>query len=267
MKVAVGAIALLGPGLDGWSASRQVLAGAASYVATPPQLPAPTSLPPAERRRTTPTIRLAMAAAEATLAAAAPLDPSGLASVFASANGDGTVIDAILATLATPQRAVSPTQFHNSVHNSPAAYWAIGHGSNGPSASLGCWDASFAAGLLQAAAKVQARREPVLFCAYDAAFPPPLDAVRPTSLPFATAMILTPNPEAYSEARISIRFAVGGCDEALAAPRLASLQPLRQANAAAHALRLLETVARREADSIQLAYLDDSHLVVEVTPC
>ena len=207
-----------------------------------------------------------MAAAEATLATAG-LDQGGLASVFTSANGDGTVIDAILATLATPQRAVSPTQFHNSVHNSPAAYWAIAHGGNGPSTSLGCWDASFAAGLLHAAAKVQAKREPVLFCAYDAAFPPPLDTVRPTSPPFATAMMLTPEPEPYSEARISIRFAVGACDEALAAPRLASLQPLRKTNAAAQALRLLETVARRETDSVQLAYLDDSHLVVEVTPC
>ena len=181
--------------------------------------------------------------------------------------GDGTVIDAILATLATPQRAVSPTQFHNSVHNSPAAYWAIGHGSNGPSTSLGCWDASFAAGLLQAAAKVRARLQPVLFCAYDAAFPPPLAAVRPTSLPFATAMILTPTPEPYSEAEMAIRFAVGGCDEALAAPRSTSLRSLRQTNAAAHALRLLETVACRETDTVQLAYLDDSHLVVEVTPC
>ena len=100
-----------------------------------------------------------------------------------------------------------------------------------------------AAGLLQAAAKVYTRREPVLLCAYDATFPPPLDAVRSTSLPFAAAMMLTPDPEAYSEAQITVRFAGGACNEALAAPCLASLQPLRQANAAAHVLRLLEVVA------------------------
>ena len=83
----------------------------------------------------------------------------------------------------------------------------------------------------------------------------------------AIAMILTPTPEPYSEAEIAIHFAAGGCDDALAAPRPTGLRSLRQANAAAHGLRLLETVARREADIVQLAYLDDSHLVVEVTPC
>ena len=136
--------------------------------------------------------------------------------------------------------AVSPTQFHNSVHNGPPAYWSIGAHSNGASTSLGCWDASFAAALLQAAAKASSRRQPVLLCAYDMPFPPPLAAVRATTQPFATAMVLTPRPEPFSVAEIAVRFATGRAHERASLPSLATLRPLYQTNPAARALRLLE---------------------------
>jgi hypothetical protein len=229
--------------------------------------PAPQSLPPAERRRTTATIRLAMGAAEASLRSAGSLDVSRLTSVFASANGDGTVIDAILRTLASTPHAVSPTQFHNSVHNSPPAYWSIGAHSNGASTSLGCWDASFAAALLQAAAKTSSRRVPVLLCAYDLPFPPPLAEVRATTQPFATAMVLTPAPEPFSVAEIAVRFATGRAHKRVSLPSVTALHPLYRTNPAARALRLLEVLARREKSVLELDYLEDSHLTVELSPC
>ena len=192
---------------------------------------------------------------------------SRLTSVFASANGDGTVIDAILRTLASTPHAVSPTQFHNSVHNGPPAYWSIGAHSNGASTSFGCWDASFAAALLQAAAKASSRRAPVLLCAYDMPFPPPLAAARATTHPFATAMVLTPRPEPFSLAEIGVRFATGRARKRASQPSLTALHPLFYANPAARALRLLEALARREKSVLELDYLDDSHLHVEFSPC
>ncbi len=67
-------------------------------------------------------------------------------SVFASANGDGAVVTAIVAALSGADPLVSPTQFHNSVHNAPAGYWSIGARSTRPTSSLGAHDASFAGG-------------------------------------------------------------------------------------------------------------------------
>ena len=273
MKVFVGALALLAPGLEGWEASREVLTGRRPFVApaAPFAPPSPPSLPPAERRRTTAAIRLAVAAADAALLASSLKDAAtDLASVFSSSNGDGAVIDAILQALAAPERAVSPTQFHNSVHNSPPAYWAIGARARGSSTSFGCWNDSFAAGLLHAVAKASARREPVLLCVYDAPLPPPLSAVRRTELPFATAMVLTPEPVPFAIAELEVRFKAGRCGPGTSEPRLPALRPLYQGNPAARSLRLLEILARREAGGAAVAtlpYLDDSHLALRIEPC
>ncbi len=258
---------VIGPGLDGWAAARDVLAGRRTYEAAPLVPPVPASLPPAERRRATAVIRLAVAAAASAVEAAGIGDPHRLQSVFASANGDGAVIGAILTALAGPERAVSPTQFHNSVHNSPAAYWAIGSGVGGASTSLGGWDGSFAAGLLHAAAKAVTRREPVLLCAYDAPMPSPLSEARDTTLAFATAMLLAPEPGPGSLAGLDIAFVAGSCPAEAAMPRHGGLRPIWRGNAAARSLRLLEALAGGESTAIALDYLDDAHLTVGMRPC
>jgi hypothetical protein len=266
VRVFVGGLAVLGPGLDDWEAARHVLTGRSPFVLRSFVPPSPQSLPLAERRRVTATIRLAMAAAEAALGAAGIDDVTRLASVFVSSNGDGAVIGAILEALAGSSRVVSPTHFHNSVHNTPAAYWAIGTRSAGASTSFGCWDDSFAAGLLQAASKTAARREPVLLCAYDAPLPPPLKAVRETTLPFATAMMLTPGPAPFSICELEVRFVAREIGPETSEPHLAELLPLYHGNPAARSLRLLEILAQREADTVRLRYLD-SHVAVGVRPC
>ena len=267
MRVFAAAPAVIGPGLDGWATAREVLAGRRAFEPSPTVAPAAASLPPAERRRATAVIRLAVAAAAAAVESAGIADPSRLHSVFASADGDGAVIGSILTALAGAERVVSPTQFHNSVHNSPAAYWAIGSGIGGASTSLGGWDGAFASGLLHAAAKAAARDEPVLLCAYDAPMPPPLSEVRVTTAAFAIAMLLTPRRQPSSLAGLDICLAAGPCPAEAAMPRGAGLRPIWRGNAAARSLRLLEAMAAGEAAVIGLDYLDDAHLAVDVQPC
>ena len=265
MRIYATTPALLGPGLDGWEAAREVLAGCRSYVAAPLNAPPPQSLPPNERRRTSPAIRLGVAAAEIALDVAGE-GFDGPASVFASANGDGAVVGAILEALAATPQIVSPTQFHNSVHNAPAAYWTIGGGFRASSTSLGGSDATFGAALLHAAATMAGQRRPVLLCAYDLPLPPPLDAVRPTAAPFAVAMVLTPEALISSLARLDLRF-VSAPAPGPAEPRTADLLPLYRTNPAARSLRLLEALARGEAERVHLEQLEDAHVVVDVTPC
>ncbi len=260
----VGGLAVLGPGLPGWKASEAALAGAAPWAPAEVSVPPPAMLAPTERRRASLAVRLALAAAAE--AAAGEEDAAALETVFASSNGDGAVIGAILEELTDPAGAISPTQFHNSVHNAAAGYWGIGVGSTRPSVSVGGHDDTVAAGLLQAAAAASARRRRVLFCAYDAPLPPPLAAVRHTTVPFASAMVLLPEPDAASaRASLDLRFRPGPPPPA--APAADPLDALAAENPAARALPLLRALAARRPAALRLPLLGDASLEIELAPC
>src|SRR3984885_9051765 len=151
MRVFIEGVGVIGPGLDGWAEARAVLAGAAHYEPRPVRPPLIALLPPAERRRAGTAVKLAIAAGIEALAQAARAPPE-MAMVFAASGGDGDTVDQILSVLATPLREVSPTRFHNSVHNAPSGYWSVATGSQAPSTSLCAFDDSVAAGILEAAA-------------------------------------------------------------------------------------------------------------------
>lgn len=258
--------ALLGPGLPGWEASRAMLAGTAPWREAPTEVPPPALLAPNERRRASLVVRLALAAAGAA-AEAAGLPPDSLDTVFASANGDGAVVGAILESLADPAGAVSPTQFHNSVHNAPAGYWGIAARSGQPSVSLGCHRDSLPMGLLQAAARSVALARPVLFCAYDAPLPEPLAPLQPTAFPFAMACILTPAPIPASLAWLGLRH--HGLGRPPAAPP-GPWDALAEGNPAARALPLLArlaAVAATPQPPILLPLLEGGWLELALAPC
>lgn len=263
LQVAVGGVAVLGPGLAGWDAARPVLAGEAPWQEAPCTPPPPALLPATERRRTSPAVRLALAvAAEAVQRSGLP--PEELDSVFASSNGDGQVVGAILDALHAEDGVISPTQFHNSVHNAAAGYWGIAVGSARPSVSVGGHDAVFGLGLLHAAAVAVAQREPVLVCAYDAPLLPPLDAVRRTELPFATALVLLPAPRPGALAMLTLRHvALPGAEPAAAE----GLDGLALRNPVARALPLLRALAAGRAAAFTLGLLDESRLELSLAPC
>jgi hypothetical protein len=70
-------------------------------------------------------------------------------------------------TLARAPTTLSPTRFHNSVHNAAAGYWTIATGCREPYCAVGAGDYSFAAGLFAAAVQVCADQTDVLLVAYD----------------------------------------------------------------------------------------------------
>lgn len=265
IEVGVLGVALRGPGLDGWEAARPVLAGAAPYEAREVVLPPPAVLAPTERRRTGPVVRLALLVAQEASAMAGAA-PGSLRCVFGSANGDGIVVCAILEALAAtgPEAYVSPTQFHNSVHNAAAGYWSIGTGSAQPATVLGCHDSTFAASLLKAAAEVHAEGQPVLLCLYDVPLPEPLGRLRPTCAPFGAGLVLAP-PGEGGMWRLRVGHDPAPPDPGADLPRDPALHPLARGNPAARALRLLEVLARGGADEVHVPYLD-GRLTVAVLP-
>ncbi|WP_424813365.1 beta-ketoacyl synthase chain length factor [Roseococcus sp. YIM B11640] len=255
----MGGLSVLGPGLPGWAASEPVLAGLAPWTQAEAVAPPPAILAATERRRAGTTVRFALAAA---MEATEGEDRAALETVFASANGDGTVIGGMMAAMHDPNGMISPTQFHNSVHNAPAGYWHIAAGSTAPSLSVGGHDGAFAAGLLAAMTSVASGGGPILLCAYDTPMPPPFDAVRRTDFPFATAMVLHPDA-AGARASLELAFRPG------AAPRAEApgLDALAEGNAAARAIPLLRAIAGRRAETLRLPYLPDAHLELRVAPC
>jgi len=258
----LGGIGILGPGLDNWPQAAAVLKGEHPYLPTPTVLPIPAMLPSAERRRTGRVVKLALAVAlEA--ASSADADPTEIASVFSSSGSDGHICHEICQALALSAREVSPTRFANSVHNVAAGYWSIATGSMAGSNALCAFDASFAAGLLESMTISMVDHRAVLLVAYDTEYPPPLHLKRPIPDALGVALILTPERNAASIARMEVTLADETCDN-LADPQL---EALRRAIPAARALPLLRLLALGAPGRVVLEYLDVSRVAVQVQPC
>jgi hypothetical protein len=128
--------------------------------------PLPSILPANERRRTPDTVAVALEVAQ-TACVNAGRDPAQLATVFVSTYGDLPITDYMCSTLAQAPTTLSPTRFHNSVHNAAAGYWTIATGCRQPYCALGAGDYTFGAGLFAAALQVCADQIDVLYVAYD----------------------------------------------------------------------------------------------------
>jgi hypothetical protein len=264
MRAYVEGAGLLGPGLSGWQEGRAALAGNAPYVFAPTAVRASDLLPAAERRRTGAPVKLALAVGREAFTNAGR-DPAFTATVFTSSGGDGENVHQICETLASAEREVSPTRFHNSVHNAAAGYWGIATGSREPSTSLCCYDASFAAGLLEAAAQVCTERVPVGLIAYDHCYPHPMNAVRPLIVDFAVALILTPEPTGRTFATLTVSYMRD--DAPATAMTLPALEAVRAGVPAARSLPLLAALARESAAVVMLELAGTGRLRVEVAPC
>lgn len=262
LQVWIDGLGVLGPGLESWPAAAEVLSGRSPYVAAPTVLPAPAVLPPAERRRASRLVKAALGVGfEAVHHAGA--DAAALATVFSSSSGDGHNCHALCETLASDDRAVSPTRFHNSVHNAAAGYWGIATGAMAPSQVLCAYDAGFAAGLLEAATQAVCAQTPVLLVVYDAEYPEPIFAKRP--VPDAGAVGLLLSPARSGTSRAAVKLSLGDTGPT----RLddAALDALRCAIPALRALPLLQMIARGQSGPTDLEYLAPLSLHVEVTLC
>ena len=264
MLAFVEGVGLAGPGLRGWQASRAMLAGKQAYARAPTAVAVSELLPAAERRRAGVPVKLALAVGQEALVSAAR-DAAATATVFASSDGDCDNVHYILEALATTERQISPTRFHNSVHNAAAGYWSIATQCRAPSTSLCCHDASFAAGLLEAVSQVAVAGAPVALIAYDHPYPEPLNTVRPIHGEFGMALVLAPQATDRAVAALDVTF----MPQEMEASRTADpgLEALRAGVPAARCLPLLAAFARGSRETVILEYVAGTHLRVAVTPC
>jgi len=217
-----------------------VLAGEEAFTPAPVSRPAVNLLPPAERRRCALSVAWALAVAQEAVASSG-VSRENFSVVFVSSDGDGDIVHRLCSALAAPAPAVSPTDFHNSVHNAAVGYWSIGAHSSAPSTALCAYDGSFAAGLLEAACQAATEARPVLLIAVDLPYPPPLAAHRPVRHGFAAALALQPGK--------GLEISMGDGEASPMPARLESFE----GNAAAACLPLLAALARPGDAVVRLA--------------
>lgn len=244
-------------GLPSWDAARAHVHGGALPDGAPAR-PSPQLLAPNERRRAPETVAVAL---EVALAACtqAGRDPRDLPSVFASTHGDLAITDYMCATLADAPRTISPTRFHNSVHNAAAGYWTIGAGCMQAATAISAYDATFAEGLVEALAQLAAGSEAVLLVAYDSEAPGPLAPLSRSSGLLGGALVLSRTPR---EGAATLRVRIASEAAAAAAGPLAQLAG---GNGMAPMLPLFDALARG-AGEVLLHAGRDRALRVEIAP-
>ena len=255
-------VGLLGPGLTDWPSSQAALTGQQAYQPQKTVIPPPALLPAAERRRSGDIVKLTLATMLEAVAAAKQ-DAASMPSVFSSSNGDGHNCHAICEMLASDDRQLSPTRFHNSVHNAASGYCSIATGAMTPSSALCAHDASFGAGLLEALTQVAVDGTRSVLVACDTHYPEPLSRVRPIPDGFGIALVLAPQPSPQALVKITVAITHATADQL----DDAVLESLRLAIPAARSLPLLRAIALGQESRIVLDYLDDSHLAVDISPC
>ncbi|MEI2453299.1 beta-ketoacyl synthase chain length factor [Lysobacter firmicutimachus] len=226
-------------GLPSWAAAREFVAHGSDAEAAPSR-PSPQLLAPNERRRAPDTVAVAL---EVALAACqdAGRDPASLPSVFASSHGDIAITDYMCATLAREPRTISPTRFHNSVHNAAAGYWTIGAGAMRPATAISALEASFAQGLIEALAQLAAGDEAVLLVGYDGAATGPLQEVAPSRGLLGAALVLAHVSSAAHGPRLSAW--MDDADGEPAWPNGGKLSGRETGNAGAPMLALFDALA------------------------
>jgi hypothetical protein len=235
-----------------WAAAARALRGEADPPQAPVARPAAGVLAPGERRRAPDQVLLACEVAEQACTAAGRA-AGELPCVFVSMHGDVVTTDAVCTTLASAPLEVSPTRFHNSVHNAAAGYWTVATGCREASTALAAGSGSFAAGLLETAIEALAEQRPVLFAAYDVGASSPLAEVMRAEATLGAAFVLNAVRGPQTQATLRLRH------EATPAEAVATMASV------AAALPLLRALARGEAASLRLPAGAATALAVEVS--
>ena len=252
-------VSLLAPGMPDWAQAGAVLRGEQAWVNAPTVLPPAEALPAAERRRASRVVRTALALGQDALRGH---DPAEVATVFTASGADGHNCHALCDQLAGEDRQISPTRFHNSVHNAASGYWGIATRSMAPSQVLCAFDASFGAGWLDALGQLHCDGGELLLVAYDGEYPEPLHSVRPVPDAAGIGLWLGNEPREDSLGTLHSELVRAPFDH----HGEAALEGLRADFPALRGLPLLQRIAQGDTRAVVIEYLEPLHLRVRFTP-
>lgn len=248
------------PRLPSWEVARGVIRGEREIPQDPVSRPQTSLLPPTERRRIPDTVAVALEVA-VRACEASTRDRALLPAVFASTHGDTPISDYMCSTLASAPTLISPTKFHNSVHNAASGYYSIAVQSHYAVTSLCAFDHTAVAALLEAAVQTTTESSPVLMVSYDLPYPFPLSEARPTVDAWAISLVLAPTAGPGA-----LQLLIGDAAEESAQTALAdpTLEHARRGNPTARLLPLLAALAQRQSAQVMLPQSDRRVLSIEV---
>ncbi len=249
------------PELPDWSAWRALLRGEGGPDASAPQRPKPERLSAGERRRVSTHVLAGIEVADQAVTMSGH-DAAKLPCVFASSHGDAGIMDYMCRVLADTPQHLSPTRFHNSVHNAAVGYWTIATGCRAASSAVAAFTGTFGAGLLEAATQALIDEAPVLLVANDDPCSGPLGEVLATREAFACALVLSPRAGARAVARLDMTLDDARTPADL--PEQPHARALAQANLSAPGLTLLEALSHDAATVVHLAVTPTLHLATRI---
>ena len=256
-------IAVNGPGFASWN-DFLALNKENEFLKQKTVLPAAINLPATERRRVTAVIKLALGLADAACEMA--LSSKDTASFFASSKGDSDIMHYLGQVLATKERLVSPTKFHNSLHNSASGYWSIASHSHAPIQALAAGVVTFQMGLLEAAMYSMAESAPALLVSYDSEPPALLAGLIHSQYSFGSAWFISSalpgvNAQIKTMAKLSLSLVK---DAEITVMKCGQLETLRRANCSGASLPLLQAIAEQKNQSIVLPYFGQQQLQIMI---
>ena len=249
MKCRIAGIGAYGTGFRNWAQLSDLLTGKSVVEADMDANPRPEIIPANERRRAPLIVRLAV---ESSWQAAqqAQMDPASLSCVFVSGLGDTELGDYCCRELAKSSPQLSPTKFHNSVHNAPAGYWTISTGCMKAASTIAGFQRSVGLTLLEALTQCAVDKEPLLVTFVDTPVALVQRDMLINDLSFAFSMVLLPDDAL--ENSVGLRASITPNSDESTQSQVThelpqALQVLYHKNPSAHVLILARQLALRAA--------------------
>jgi hypothetical protein len=166
----------------------------------------PDLIPAKSRRRAPQLVKMAVEVMSQACEMAAA-DPQDVATVFSSVMGDMQITDYLCRALAQTPKLVSPTKFHNSVHNAAPGFWSITTGAFSAGSAISAFEYTPSMALLEACVLAVQEQQPVLLVTQEVAATQPLMTVCPAQQPFSAGLLLAP-PGFSDKPLFALEFAV-----------------------------------------------------------
>jgi len=242
-----------GPGFENWAQLTQLLRGDNTHPLETSREPKPDIIPANERRRAPLSVRMAIESSwQATQTTG--IEPKNLSCVFVSGLGDTQLTDYMCNTLASENKHLSPTKFHNSVHNAAAGYWTISTGCMKSANSVAGFNESTSLTLLEAMSQCALEQEPILLTFYDVPSSEVLRDLYPNEHGFSASLIIAPPDDRNTSLSLSAEVLESSSNW----PSLSlnkELQACYENNPAARVLLLLNALCNRDKTSPQNSVL------------
>ena len=242
-------VGVWGRGFENWNTLQTKLLGEQTHVDDELTMatPKPVMIPANERRRAPLLVKMAVEVSDQALQQSG-LKSEDVACVFGSGLGDTEITDYMCRVLASDVKQLSPTKFHNSVHNAAAGYWTISSECMKVANSVAAYHETAGLAFLEAITHCSLNDEPVLITLFDDRAHAAYRSIFDADEAFACSFLICPDDFSTAEplVRLSARLIDG---EPLSKPVLnGDFTSLYERNPAAKALSVLSVLARWQED-------------------